>query len=184
VLCQGAQTLHAVARTRRSTESSEVIPTRNSTSSKTVLKRPRLPVGMLHEVIKKALTMVCNPLCTLGTDAAASAFMLPIVCFPFLTPVMRIVANLFPDAGMRQVPALLVTSPGPFGAVCHVGEQCPIKRRRNSRAFARVHAFRARPCSWGLTTWLLVTTCVRITRHAKLLLAVSPPTLTLSPVMR
>ena len=36
-------------------------------------------------------------------DAAASAFMLPIVCFPFLTPAMRILANLFPDTGMRQV---------------------------------------------------------------------------------
>ena len=47
-----------------------------------------------------------DPLCVSATDAAASAFMLPIVCFPFLTPVMRIVANLFPDAGMRQVAAL------------------------------------------------------------------------------
>ncbi len=49
-------------------------------------------------------------MCALGTDAAASAFMLPIVCFPFLTPAMRIVANLFPDAGMRQVAALLAAS--------------------------------------------------------------------------
>lgn len=37
------------------------------------------------------------------SDASASLYMLPCVCFPFLTPVIRLLANAFPDAGLRQV---------------------------------------------------------------------------------
>ena len=39
----------------------------------------------------------------LGADAAATVYMLPIVCAPFLEPLMRFLANAFPDAAMRTV---------------------------------------------------------------------------------
>ena len=42
-------------------------------------------------------------LISLGADAAATVYMLPIVCAPALEPLMRFLANTFPDAAMRTV---------------------------------------------------------------------------------
>lgn len=42
-------------------------------------------------------------LLALVADAAATMYMLPIVCAPFLEPLMRFLANTFPDAAMRTV---------------------------------------------------------------------------------
>ncbi|KAK9845974.1 hypothetical protein WJX81_007324 [Elliptochloris bilobata] len=39
------------------------------------------------------------------SDAGASAYMLPLVCAPFLAPLLRFLAAAFPDAGMRKLVA-------------------------------------------------------------------------------
>lgn len=70
-------------------------------------------------------------------------FMLPIVCFPFLTPVMRVLANLFPDAGMRQVmPCCWQAAHGP-GTFCltETNRFCQ-KVSISCISFADVHVFR------------------------------------------
>ena len=76
-------------------------------------------------------------LISLGADAAATVYMLPIVCAPALEPLMRFLANTFPDAAMRTV------------RCCSVGCLRPILMAQGLRFLANTFpdaAMRTVPC--------------------------------------